>query len=59
MTVLFIDRKNLERAYCKWLKENKELKDCPFNVICFLAGNGLLDEEAIHDYLQEIAEKAR
>ena len=42
MTVLFSERKKLADQYEQWLKENQQAKDCPFNVISFLAGIGRL-----------------
>jgi len=43
MNVLwFSHRKKLEILYQKWLADNPTVKDCPFNVISFLEGKGLL-----------------
>ena len=34
--VFFSERKKLEDEYYKWLADNKDIKDCPLNVIGFL-----------------------
>lgn len=40
--IFFSERKELADQYEQWLKENPQIKDCPFNVISFLAGIGRL-----------------
>lgn len=41
---LFSDRRKMEQEYLAWLKENPEIKDCPFSVISFLEGQGCLKD---------------
>lgn len=41
---LFSDRRKMEQEYLAWLKENPEIKDCPFSVISFLEGQGYLKD---------------
>lgn len=47
----FGQRVDLQARYLEWLDKNPEIKDCPFNVISFLAINNLLDEDAVMKYL--------
>lgn len=54
--VWFTARKELEIAYFKWLDENKEVEDCPFNVISFLEIKGLLDEQKVKAFLESTKE---
>ena len=42
--VLFSDRKKIEEAYREWLKQNPQVSDCPFNVISFMASEGLVKD---------------
>lgn len=42
--VLFGDRKKIEESYKEWLKENSQVADCPFNVISFMVGEGLVKD---------------
>lgn len=45
---LFSDRRRIEQEYLDWIKQNPEIKDCPFTVISFLEGAGyLLDRRAV------------
>ena len=54
--MLFFDkRKKLAELYKKWWMKNK-LADNPFNVIGYLVGHGLIDEEAVLAFLER-AEK--
>ena len=39
---LFSDRRRIEQEYLEWIKQNPEVKDCPFTVISFLEGAGYL-----------------
>ena len=58
--VLFKERKELEEQYKQWLKENPEVKDCPFNVITFLQSIGRLKDnknETISTKLRCIADE--
>ena len=48
--VWFNERKELERGYEQWLKDNPTVADTPFNVISYLALIGKLKEK---DELQE------
>ena len=41
--MLFKQRKQLEKQYLKWIKENNVV-DCPFCVITYLDSIGLLKE---------------
>lgn len=43
--VWFNERKELERGYEQWLKDNQDVKDCPFTVISYLALIGRLKEK--------------
>ena len=49
--VWFIDRKRLDKKYKEWLKTDKEIKDCSFNVISFLSD--LLDENKVKEFLNK------
>ena len=54
--VWFSERKQLEDKYYEWIESNKdtvELKDCPFNIICFLAAYNLLDENKVNEFLNK------
>lgn len=45
---LFSDRRKIEQEYLEWIKQNPEVKDCPFTVISFLEGAGYLrDRRAV------------
>ena len=45
---LFSDRRKIEQEYLDWIKQNPEIKDCPFTVISFLEGAGYLrDRRAV------------
>lgn len=45
---LFSDRRKMEQEYLEWIKQNPEVKDCPFTVISFLEGAGYLrDRRAV------------
>lgn len=45
---LFSDRRKIEQEYLEWIKQNPEIKDCPFTVISFLEGAGYLrDRRAV------------
>lgn len=48
--VLFGDRKKIEEAYKEWLKENPQVADCPFNVISFMVGEGLVKDRTETDF---------
>lgn len=48
--VLFGDRKKIEEAYQEWLKENPEVKDCPFNVVSFMVGEDLVKDRTETDF---------
>ena len=48
--VLFSDRKKIEDAYKEWLKENPGVADCPFNVISFMVGKGLVKDRTETDF---------
>lgn len=50
--VLFGDRKKIEEAYKKWLKENPQVADCPFNVISFMVGEGLIKDRTETDFYE-------
>lgn len=51
--VLFGDRKKIEEAYKGWLKENPQVADCPFNVISFMAGEGLVKDRTETDFYEK------
>ena len=48
--LLFSHRLQLSEKYKKWIRENN-VDDSPFNVICFLTSEGLLDADKCLDYL--------
>lgn len=50
MAIFFNDRKKIANAYEEWLKENPEIKDCPFNVITFMVGEGLVKDRTETDF---------
>ena len=50
--LFFGARKRLERLYDKW-REEHGTKDCPFNVISFLALHELITEEAARPYIAD------
>ena len=50
--VLFGDRKKIEEAYKEWLKENPQVADCPFNVIPFMVGKGLVKDRTETDFYE-------
>lgn len=50
--VLFRDRKKIEEAYKEWLKENSQVADCPFNVISFMVGEGLVKDRTEIDFYE-------
>lgn len=50
--VWFKQRKQLEEAYNKWLKEY-EADNSPFNVITFLAFKELLNAEEVSKFLKK------
>lgn len=50
--LFFSARKQLERLYDRW-REERGTKDCPFNVISFLTGEGLINEEAARQYIAD------
>ena len=54
--ILYGERKELERGYEQWLKDNPEVKDCTFNVISYLALIGRLKEK---DELQGVENNGR
>lgn len=43
--IFYGERKELEKGYEQWLKENPEVKDCAFNLISYLAIIGRLKEK--------------
>lgn len=51
--VLFGDRKKIEDAYKEWLKENPQVTDCPFNVISFMVGEGLVKDRTETDFYEK------
>jgi hypothetical protein len=51
--IFFSDRKKIADAYEKWLKENPEVKDCPFNVISFMAMEGLVKDRTETDFYEK------
>ena len=38
----FSDRRKIEQEYLDWIKQNPEIKDCPFTLISFLEMSGYL-----------------
>ena len=48
--VFFSDRKKIADAYEEWLKEHPEAKDCPFNVVSFMVGEGLVKDRTETDF---------
>lgn len=48
--IFFSDRKKIADAYEKWLKENPTVKDCPFNVVSFMVGEGLVKDRTETDF---------
>ena len=53
--LFFNKRKELEKRYYEWIRDGN-IKDCPFNVITFLAAYNLINEENVTKFL-EIFEK--
>lgn len=53
--LLFNQRRKLAELYKKWWLKNK-VADCPVNVIGYLVGHGLINEEAALAFLER-AEK--
>ena len=51
--ILFGDRKKIEEAYKEWLKENPQVEDCPFNVISFMVGEGLVKNRTETDFYEK------
>lgn len=49
--LFFSKRKELERRYYEWIKENG-VKDCPFSVISFMVLYGLTNDEKILEFLK-------
>lgn len=47
----FGERKELENKYLEWLNKSSA-EDCPFNVICFLVINGLIDVEKAREFIR-------
>lgn len=47
----FGERKELENKYYEWV-EKESVNDCPFNVICFLQINGLIDVEKARKFIR-------
>ena len=47
----FTHRKQLEKAYMKWVEKEKAA-NCPFNVITFLEIKNLLDRDKVIEYLR-------
>jgi len=50
--LFFTKRKKLENLYYEWIKENG-VKDCPFSVISYLVGEGLIDEDKAMKFIAE------
>lgn len=52
----FSQRAFLENEYERWLTENSSpeitLKDCALNVINFLYGEGIIEEEKVLEYIK-------
>ncbi len=52
----FSQRAFLESEYKRWLTENSspeiKLKDCTLNVINFLYGEGIIEEEKVLEYVK-------
>lgn len=51
--ILFGDRKKIEEAYKELLKENPQVADCPFNVISFMVGEGLVKDRIETDFYKK------
>lgn len=49
--ISFSERLKLEKYYKGYIEANPIVKECPLSVIIFLAGNGLLDEKRVKEYL--------
>lgn len=47
----FGERKELENKYYEWV-EKESVNDCPFNVICFLQINSLIDVEKARKFIR-------
>lgn len=47
----FGEREELESKYYEWIKK-ESVKDCPFNVICFLQINSLIDIEKARKFIR-------
>ena len=54
--VWFSERKELEKQYYEWIKENG-IADQPNSVIAFLEINGLLKDEKIHEKVGVVKSK--
>lgn len=50
--IFFSKRKELEKRYYEWIRENN-VKDCPFSVISYMVAYGLTNDEKILDFLKE------
>lgn len=50
--LFFGHRKALADEYEKWLAEHPEIKDCPINLIGFLVGHSLIDEEKAMEFIK-------
>lgn len=50
--IFFGDRKKIADAYEKWLKENPEVKDCPFNMVSFMAMEDLIKDRTETDFYE-------
>lgn len=48
----YSERRRLTEKYEVWCRENDAL-NCPFNVITFLVGKGLLDEEKALELIKD------
>lgn len=53
--LFFSKRKKLEDMYYAWIKENG-VKDCPFSVISYLVGEGLINEDKALQFIKEKGE---
>ena len=51
--IFFSDRKKIVDAYEKWLKENPEIKDCSFNLVSFMVGEGLVKDRTKTDFYEK------
>lgn len=51
--MLFSERNKLAEEYRKWLLNNPEIKDCPFNIISFLDGKNILSKQSGKEEVNE------